>query len=30
MMRAWYDILGTDIARREDEKGLRASQVKKN
>lgn len=27
VMRAWYDILGTDIARREDEKGLRASQV---
>jgi phospholipase/carboxylesterase len=24
-MRAWYDILGTDIARREDEAGLRAS-----
>jgi hypothetical protein len=27
VMRAWYDILGTDIARREDEKGLRASQA---
>lgn len=26
VMRAWYDILGTDIARREDENGLRASQ----
>jgi phospholipase/carboxylesterase len=25
-MRAWYDILGTDLARREDELGLRASQ----
>lgn len=25
-MRAWYDILGTDLARREDEAGLRASQ----
>jgi phospholipase/carboxylesterase len=25
-MRAWYDILGADIARREDEAGLRASQ----
>jgi phospholipase/carboxylesterase len=24
-MRAWYDVLGTDIARREDETGLRAS-----
>jgi phospholipase/carboxylesterase len=24
-MRAWYDILGTDLARREDEPGLRAS-----
>jgi phospholipase/carboxylesterase len=24
-MRAWYDILGSDIARREDEAGLRAS-----
>ncbi len=23
-MRAWYDILGTDLARREDEPGLRA------
>ena len=26
-MRAWYDILGTDLARREDERGLRASQL---
>jgi phospholipase/carboxylesterase len=26
-MRAWYDILGTDLARREDEPGLRASQA---
>lgn len=26
IMRAWYDILGTDIAKREDENGLRASQ----
>lgn len=26
VMRAWYDILGTEIARREDESGLRASQ----
>jgi len=26
VMRAWYDILGTDLARREDEAGLRASQ----
>jgi phospholipase/carboxylesterase len=26
VMRAWYDILGTDIARREDEAGLRNSQ----
>lgn len=26
-MPAWYDILGTDIARREDEQGLRASQA---
>ena len=25
VMRAWYDILGTDIARREDEAGLRVS-----
>ena len=25
VMRAWYDILGTDLARREDEAGLRAS-----
>ena len=27
VMRAWYDILGTDIERREDEAGLRASQA---
>lgn len=27
VMRAWYDILGADLARREDEKGLRASQA---
>ncbi|HEY4067446.1 MAG TPA: alpha/beta hydrolase [Burkholderiaceae bacterium] len=27
VMRAWYDILGTDIARVEDEAGLRASQA---
>jgi phospholipase/carboxylesterase len=26
VMPAWYDILGTDIGRREDEAGLRASQ----
>ncbi len=26
-MRAWYDILGTDLARREDEAGLRAAQA---
>ena len=26
-MRAWYDILGTDLVRREDEAGLRASVV---
>jgi phospholipase/carboxylesterase len=26
VMRAWYDILGTDLAKREDEAGLRASQ----
>ena len=26
VMRAWYDILGTDLARREDESGLRRSQ----
>jgi phospholipase/carboxylesterase len=25
VMRAWYDILGTDLVRREDEKGIRAS-----
>ncbi len=27
VMRAWYDILGNDLVRREDEKGLRASQA---
>jgi phospholipase/carboxylesterase len=27
VMRAWYDILGTDLPRREDEAGLRASQA---
>lgn len=27
VMRAWYDILGTDIAKREDEAGLRKSQA---
>jgi phospholipase/carboxylesterase len=27
VMRAWYDILGTDIVRREDEVGLRRSQT---
>src|SRR6476619_3270183 len=27
VMPAWYDILGTDIARREDETGLRRSQA---
>jgi phospholipase/carboxylesterase len=26
-MRAWYDILGTEIDRREDERGLRVSQA---
>lgn len=26
VMRAWYDIIGTDLTRREDETGLRASQ----
>lgn len=26
VMRAWYDIVGTDLTRREDENGLRASQ----
>jgi phospholipase/carboxylesterase len=26
-MRAWYDILGTDLVRREDETGLREAQV---
>lgn len=27
VMRAWYDILGTDLVRREDEAGIRASQA---
>ncbi len=27
VMRAWYDIMGTDLVRREDEGGLRASQL---
>lgn len=27
VMRAWYDILGADLERREDEAGLRASQA---
>ncbi len=27
VMRAWYDIMGTDLVRREDEAGLRASQT---
>jgi phospholipase/carboxylesterase len=27
VMRAWYDILGADIVRREDEAGIRASQI---
>ncbi len=27
VMRAWYDILGVDLAQREDETGLRASQA---
>ena len=27
VMRAWYDILGTDLVKREDEAGLRRSQV---
>ena len=27
VMRAWYDILGTDLVRREDERGLRQSQL---
>ncbi len=26
VMRAWYDILGTDLTRREDEPGIRTSQ----
>ena len=27
VMRAWYDILGVDLVRREDEQGIRASQL---
>jgi len=27
VMRAWYDILGADLVRREDEQGIRASQA---
>ncbi len=27
VMRAWYDIMGTDLVRREDEAGLRKSQL---
>ena len=27
VMRAWYDVLGADLARREDEQGVRASQA---
>jgi phospholipase/carboxylesterase len=27
VMRAWYDILGADLVKREDEGGLRASQI---
>jgi len=27
VMRAWYDILGNDLVRREDERGIRASQT---
>jgi phospholipase/carboxylesterase len=27
VMRAWYDILGVDLVKREDERGLRESQV---
>jgi phospholipase/carboxylesterase len=27
VMRAWYDIVGTDLVRREDEAGLRRSQA---
>ena len=30
VMRAWYDILGTETARREDEAGLRESQAQIN
>jgi phospholipase/carboxylesterase len=28
VMRAWYDIVATDLGRQEDEAGLRASQAK--
>lgn len=28
VMRAWYDILGMDLVKREDENGLRASQLR--
>jgi phospholipase/carboxylesterase len=28
VMRAWYDILGADLVRREDEQGVRASQAR--
>jgi phospholipase/carboxylesterase len=28
VMRAWYDILGADLVRREDEQGVRASQTR--
>ena len=28
VMRAWYDILGTDLVRREDEQGIRASHAR--
>lgn len=27
VMRAWYDVVGTDLVRREDEAGIRASQA---
>lgn len=30
VMRAWYDILGMDLVRREDAQGLRASQLRIN
>ena len=30
VMRAWYDILGSDLVRREDEAGLRESQAQVN